>query len=209
FAGGYGQMRFASNPANAAFRAWAVDYQLRLLAAQPLAAGLFMDNSPGVPVLQTNATVESLANYSNDYAGLVNGIAVKIAPKWVLLNTAGGGIGSDPAISGTQGYFEEFYMRPLSQTTLQFESLAGQIARRTALRSPPPYAVIDSYPTGGSVTDPRTQIATLANYYLIGDPGSTFLAFFGGYEPPPSWTRHWGQAAAFNVGPPQETWSGL
>src|SRR5262249_7628758 len=59
----------------------------------------------------------------------------------------------------------------------------------------------------GSVTDPRTQIATLANYYLIGDPVSTFLDFFGGYEPPTSWTRHWVQAAAFNVGQPKDTWS--
>jgi hypothetical protein len=207
FAGGYGQMRFATNPANTVFQTWAVDYQLRLLASQPLAAGLFLDNSPGVPPLQTNVALESLANYSKDYAALVNGIAVKIAPKWVLLNTAGGGLGSDPAISRTQGYFEEFYLRPLAQNFQQFESLAGQIARRQALRSPAPYAVIDSYPTGGSVTDPRTQMATLANYYLIGDPVSTFLDFYGGYEPPTSWTRHWVPAAAFNVGQPKDTWS--
>jgi hypothetical protein len=207
FAGGYGQMRFATNPANTIFRTWAIDYQLRLLAGQPLAAGLFIDNSPGVPSLQSNVTVEPLANYSNDYAALVNGIAVKIAPKWVLLNTAGGGIGADPAIGRTQGYFEEFYLRPLAQTAQQFESLAGQVARRTGLHSPAPYAVIDSYPTGGSVTDPRTQMATLANYYLIGDPVSTFLDFYGGYEPPTSWTRHWVPAAAFNVGQPKDTWS--
>jgi hypothetical protein len=124
-----------------------------------------------------------------------------------LLNTAGGGLAADPAIRLTQGYFEEFVMRPLAQYYQQFEALAGQVARRNALRSPAPYAVIDTYPTGGSVTDPRTQLATLAAYYLIADPVSTFIDFYGGYEPATSWTRHWVPAAAFNIGQPRNTWS--
>jgi hypothetical protein len=207
FAGSYGQMRFAVNPSSADFRTWAGDYQVRLLQSQPLAAGLFMDNSSGAPPLPEHVALESLANYSTDFAALVNCIAVKIAPKWVLLNTANGGPAADPAIQGTQGYFEEFALRPLSQINQQFEALAAQVAGRTALRSPAPYAVIDSFPSGGSVTDPRTQLATLAAYYLIGDPVSTFLDFFGGYEPATSWTRHWVPAAAFNVGQPKTTWS--
>jgi hypothetical protein len=207
FAGSYGQMRFAVNPSSAAFRTWVGDYEVRLLKSQPLAAGLFIDNSSGVPPLPANVALESLANYSTNYAALVNCIGVMIAPKWVLLNTAGGGQASDPTISLTQGYYEEFYLRPLAQSFQQFEALAGQIAHRMALRSPAPYAVIDSYPSGGSVTDPRTQMATLASYYLIGDPVSTFLDFFGGYEPATSWTRHWVPAAAFNIGQPKNTWS--
>jgi hypothetical protein len=207
FAGTFGQMRFAANPSSTAFQAWAADYEIRLLKSQPLAAGLFIDNSAGLPPVPANVALESVANYASDYAALVNCIAVKIAPKWVMLNTGGGGPAADLAIRGTQGYFEEFALRPLAQYYQQFEALAGQVARRSALRSPAPYAVIDSYPTGGSVTDPRTQLATLAAYYLIADPVSTFLDFFGGFEPATSWTRHWTQAAAFNVGQPQATWS--
>jgi hypothetical protein len=207
FAGTFGQMRFAANPSSAAFQAWAADYETRLLKSEPLAAGLFIDNSAGLPPVPANVALESVANYASDYAALMNCIAVKIAPKWVLLNTGGGGPAADLAIRGTQGYFEEFALRPLAQYYQQFEALAGQVARRSALRSPAPYAVIDSYPTGGSVTDPRTQLATLAAYYLLADPVSTFLDFFGGFEPATSWTRHWTQAAAFNVGQPQDTWS--
>jgi hypothetical protein len=207
FAGSFGQMRFAANPASAAFEAWAADFEIRLLKSHPLAAGLFIDNSSGLVPLPHNVALESLANYSTEYAALVNCIAVKIAPKWVLLNTAGGGDASDPSIRGTQGYYEEFSLRPLAQYYQQFEALAGQVARRATLRSPAPYAVIDSFPAGGSVTDPRTEMATLAAYYLIGDPVSTFLDFFGGFEPSSPWTRHWVQAAAFNVGQPKDTWS--
>ena len=43
----YGQMRFATNPADGGFRNWAVDYARRFLAANPGADGLFLDNSYG------------------------------------------------------------------------------------------------------------------------------------------------------------------
>src|SRR5262249_25974842 len=71
----------------------------------------------------------------------------------------------------------------------------------------PPYAVLDSRPDGGSPTDPRTQIATLAYYYLLADPDRTFLMFYGGFEPGSPWIRHWSQAAAFDVGRPMARWS--
>ena len=61
--------------------------------------------------------------------------------------------------------------------------------------------------SGGSPTDPRTQIATLAYYYLLGNPDTTFLMFYGGHEPASPWSRHWSPAAAFNVGLPQGNWS--
>ncbi|HEX5273138.1 MAG TPA: hypothetical protein VFW33_21730, partial [Gemmataceae bacterium] len=44
-------------------------------------------------------------------------------------------------------------------------------------------SVLDSVPAGGSPTDPRTQIATLAEYYLLADPTRTFLDPFGGDAP--------------------------
>jgi hypothetical protein len=124
-----------------------------------------------------------------------------------MANTSGGQSVADGVISQNTGYFEEFALRPLAQGWEQFEDLANTIAHRAALRNPSPYAVLDSLPTGGSPTDGRTQLATLAEYYLLADPKNTFLDFYGGFEPATSWTRHWSPAAAYDVGQPIDTWS--
>jgi hypothetical protein len=134
-------------------------------------------------------------------------VARKIAPKWVLVNTAGGNTSAEPTIRRVQGYFEEFLIRPMFHNYNQFENLANTVANRMSMRSPAPYAVLDSHPMGGSSTDPRTQMATLAYYYLIQDPISTFLNFYGGYEPSTSWSRHWVDAVSYDVGQPVGTWS--
>jgi hypothetical protein len=207
FYGSYGQMRFATNPSSGAFRDWAVDYQVRFLSEQPLAAGLFMDNSTGkVPVKAANV-LEPVSTYGTDYGALLNAIGRAIAPRWVLANTAGGLSDADAVVRQNLAYYEEFAIRPLAHTYAQFESLAALVARRTALRAPAPYAVLDSLPTGGSPTDSRTQLATLAYYYMLADPETTFLNFYGGFEPATSWTRHWSPAVAFDVGQPLGLWS--
>jgi len=93
---------------------------------------------------------------------------------------------------------EEFALRPLAANRQQFEDIAAMIRRRQLLTAPSSYMVLDSLPTGGSPTDPRTQIATLAYYYLVGNPDSTFLMFYGGDDPNSSWREHWSPAAAYN-----------
>jgi hypothetical protein len=207
FAGNYGQMRFATNPSDAGFLSWAVAYNTQYLNSQPLAAGLFVDNSPGAPLVPAGASVEPLATYSQDYAAVLDAIGKAVAPRWLLTNTAGGGSSADAVIQTAQGYFEEFNIAALANNYQKFESLAAQVAHRAALTSPAPYAVIDSLPTGGLATDPRTQLATLAYYYEVADPATTFLDFFGGSSPGSSWTQHWAQAAAYNIGQPTGTWS--
>ena len=52
-----------------------------------------------------------------------------------------------------------------------------------------------------------TQIATLAEYYLLADPTSTFLDPFGGYAPATSWDQHFFNAINYNVGKPAGPWS--
>jgi hypothetical protein len=203
----YGPMRFATDPGDAAFRSWAADYDVRYLNANPLAAGLFLDNSGGKAPAAAGSVTEPVASYATDYASLLYEIGRAIAPRWVLANTAGGGADAGPTIQRVQGYYEEFAIRPLAHNYQQFEGLAGLVANRAALASPPPYAVLDSYPQGGSPTDPRTQLATLAYYYLLADPGTTFLDFYGGYEPSTSWARHWSPAAAYDIGQPAAAWS--
>jgi hypothetical protein len=205
----YGQMRLAANPSSPEFRRWAVDYHVRFLGRQPLAGGLFMDNSEGIAPVQAADVREPVADYARDYGALLGAISKAVAPRWVLANTAGGRDRADPVIRQAPAYFEEFAIRPLANTYLQFEDLAELVARRAALTSPPPYAVIDSLPQRGDPTDPQTQLATLAYYYLLADPDATFLTFYGGHEPGTTWRRHWVPAAAYDVGRPAGRWSRL
>ena len=104
-------------------------------------------------------------------------------------------------------YFEEFALRPLAATYQQFENTASLFARREALQAPRSYTVLDSLPTCGSPTDPRTRIGALAYYYLLADPNATFLMTWGGEEPASAWSRHWFDAIAFDVGQPKGGWS--
>jgi hypothetical protein len=207
FYGHYGQMRFGVNVSNAALRAWAVNYSQRYLASRPFASGLFVDNSIGSPLVDPQQVLEPVSSYAADYGSLLNAIGRAIAPRWILANTAGAGTRADAIVRQNTAYYEEFAIRPLSHNYRNFEDVAALIARRQALQSPSPYAILDSLPAGGSPTDPRTQIATLAYYYLLADPERTFLNFYGGFEPSTSWTRHWSPAVQYNVGRPLGGWS--
>jgi hypothetical protein len=201
FAGYYGQMRFATNPADRGFRAWCVDYNRRLLQLHPLAGGLFLDNSNGKPQVTAADVREPVKTYAADFGKLVHAVAGSIAPKLVLENTAAGQLNADAVIRQNPAYFEEFAIRPLANPWPLFEDLAATVARRAKLTSPPPYAVIDSHPQKGDPLDPRMQLGTLACYYLLADPDSTFLMINGGNEPATPWKRHWVEAAAGRRGP--------
>jgi hypothetical protein len=205
----YGQMRPAANPSSAEFRKWAVDYHVRKAKQEPLAAGFFMDNSAGKPFVEAADVREPLADYAKDYGGLLAEISKAVAPRWVMGNSAGGPTYSDIVIRQNPAYLEEFAIRPLQHNFMQFEDLAATVARRARLTSPSPLGVLDGFPAGGDPTDPRTQLATLAEYYLLADPDSTFLMFFGGHEPATTWRRHWAPAAAYDVGRPTAPWSRL
>ncbi len=205
FYSNYGQMRFATNPSNASFQTWMVQYMQQLLQSAPFSDGLFIDNSNTPPPLPGNNILESLANYGTDYATLLNKIAVALGPtKLVMPNTYTPGV-----IQQTAGFFEEVALKPLAHTYDQFESVAGKIATWEASRSPAPLAVLDMDASGGSPTDPRTEMAGLAYYYLLADPQNTFIDPFGGDEPGSDLTRHWFNALTFNVGQPVGPWSML
>jgi hypothetical protein len=203
----YGQMRWAANPASPEFRAWAVDYHQRMLGKQPRASGLFMDNSEGKAPVEAAQVQESVAGYAQDYGIMLAEIDRALAPRWILANTAGGFAHADAVIRNNPAYFEEFAIRPLANNYLQFEDLAQLISRRMQLTKPAPYGVIDSLPQRGEPTDERMLLATLAYYYLLADPDSTFLMFYGGHEPSSPWRRHWTAAAARDVGQPIGAWS--
>jgi hypothetical protein len=203
----YGPMRFVTSPAHPAFRQWAAQRQQKLLAEQPLAAGLFMDNSGGKLYHKATDVVEPVAGFSRQYGALMAEIARSIAPRWILLNTEGGEEAADQVIRHNPAYLEEFALKPLAMHWPAFENLLGKIDRRSRLTNPPPLGVIDSHPDGGAPDDPRTLMATLAAYYLMADPDSTCLMFFGGAETGTTWRRHWAPAAAYDVGPPMARWT--
>jgi hypothetical protein len=204
----YGQMRPATNPSNANLRAWLVNYEERFLASHPLSDGIFVDNSGGKSPVTGQAVLENTLNYTADYATLISQLSKALAPKWVLVNTSNGTSATNAIVGGANAYFEEFALRPLSGTYQQFEDLANAVAtRQNSHGSTPPYAILDSLPVGGSPTDPRTQLATLAEYYLLADPKYTFLDFYGGYAPNSQWSQHFTKAVNVNVGQPRGDWS--
>jgi hypothetical protein len=203
----YGQSRYATNVGNASFQQWAADFTQRLLQANPQANGVFMDNSLAKIALDPNSLVESITNYTNDYATTLAKIDAKIAPDWVLANTSGGGLAVDALAKAGISYLDESAIRPLAASYSQFEDVAADLERRLALGNDSTYAVLDSLLTNGSPTDPRTQLATLTYYYLVADPNRTMLMINGGAEPNSDWSRHWTNAVNFNVGAPQGSWS--
>jgi hypothetical protein len=197
----YGQMRFVTNPSDPNVRRWAADYHVRLLSGNALADGVFMDNATGRVPFPGISVLEPTNTFSADSGALMGAISRAIQPKWVMANTAGGREDASAIAANSVGAFEEFLLRPMQANWSEVGDAVNLINSRLAPGGAP-YLVIDSYPAGGSSTDPRTLTATLAYYYLVADPERTFLMFFGGYNPSSTWTQHWTPAAAVDVGAP-------
>jgi hypothetical protein len=204
FQPGYGQMRFATNPAGAGVADWASDYLKRFLGSQPMADGVFLDNSSGRSPVQNVSVLEPAGDYATQFAALLAKASAALSPKWVLANSAGNYAESDKVFASVAAGMEEFLIRAQSHTFSQFQDVAAAVARRLPTGK---YLVLDSLASGGDPTDGRTQLATLAYYYLLADPKQTFLMFYGGNEPSTSWTRHYSKAVEVNVGQPLGTWS--
>jgi hypothetical protein len=112
----------------------------------------------------------------------------------------------DSIIQQAPAYFYEFGIRAESQNYWSFLNVATEVGEWQSLNAPAPIGVLDALPAGGSMTDPRTEISTLADYYLLADPKSTFLNLWGGSDPAGDWSSHWFGALAYNVGTPTGTW---
>jgi hypothetical protein len=194
-------MRFVTNPSASAVRHWAADYHERLLDGIPLADGVFMDNATGKLPFPGVSVLEPTAAFADDSGALMSAVSRAIAPRWVLANTAGGATTADAVVAGSAAAFEEFLIRPMSANWSEVGDAAALAARRLNAAGSP-LLVIDSSPEGGSRIDARTQVATLAYYYLLADPDRTFLMFFGGDSPSSAWAEHWSPAVNVDVGAP-------
>ncbi len=202
----YGPNRFATNVGNATFQAWAVDYHVRAIKAQPLADGFFVDNSVGKIDIDPAGLKESLASYSNDYGQLLGTINRRLGyGKWLLANTAGSGTAGEPIARAGVSMLEEFSLRPVSANHVQLDDLGAMLAYRRQLSGGTAYEILDSLPQGLDANDPRVQLATLAMYYMVADPNLSMLMINGGNEPNSAWTRHWIGAIKYDVGRPLGT----
>jgi Bacterial Ig domain len=199
----YGQMRFVSNPSSVGFSRWASAYHTDLLRSQPLADGVFLDNSNGRLPFGTTRVVEGTTTYGTDYAEVVAAIGRTIGSKLVISNTAGGNADATPVTEESSGVFEEFLLRPTEVSWSGFNDVANLVSSRVSADSPSPYVILDSHPGTFRVTDERVRMGTLSYYYLLADPNKTMLMFFGGYSPSASWQETWIPAATTNVGQPR------
>ncbi len=206
----YGQMRFVVNPASAAVKLWNAESQTRTLQQNPQADGLFLDNSHGKLPFAGTPVKESVASFTQDYAALVASVTKAIAPKWTVSNTSGSIAEGDPVAKASTAVFEEFALRPNSSNWAQVKDIADLVARRLASDSPSPYVILDTYSGGVAMDDPRSQMGSLAYYYLLADPDKTFLMFNGGQSPAAPWRSVWVPAATVDVGKPtgaMTTWA--
>ncbi|MCZ2343330.1 MAG: hypothetical protein LC104_16280 [Bacteroidales bacterium] len=199
----YGPMRYVVNPSSPAVQQWAAQYQSRLLAANPIVDGLFVDNSNGRLPTGGAALIESTDNYKAEYVSLLATVRDTAFNKLIFTNTVGGLADAVPVAVESTGVIEEFALRPMQATWSGVLDIAKLVSDRLNADIPVPYVVLDTYPGGGgSVSDPRTQLGALAYYYLMADPDRTMIMFFGGDNPAADWDKTWIHAAEVNVGRP-------
>ncbi len=199
----YGQMRFMVNPSSAAIKQWNVEYHLKFLQQNPQADGLFIDNSHGKLPFVGTPVLEPVASFTQEFAALIGAITKAVAPKWTVSNTAGSIEEGDPVTRASTAAFEEFALRPNTSSWATVRDIADLLARRLNSDNPSPYVILDTYSGNAvAVNDPRSQMASLAYYYLLADPDKTFLMFNGGQEPAAPWQSVFVPAATVDVGRP-------
>lgn len=195
----YGQMRFVTNHAGVNEQRWAADYHRRLMAANPLADGVFLDNSNGKLPFAGTPVKEAVSGFTEDLAAAVGAVRRALPGKWVVSNTAGSIAEGDPIARESTAVLEEFLLRPNDHNWSNLIDMQDRVNRRLATGS---HAILDTHPGSGSLTTERTRMGSLAYYYLLGDPDETFLMFAGGFRPSAAWNTVFVPAATHDVGRP-------
>lgn len=198
----YGQMRFVTNPSSVAVEKWAADYHERLLDANPLADGVFLDNSHGKLPFAGTPVKESVATFTDDLAAAIGAITRALPGKWVVSNTAGSIKEANAIAEQSTAAMEEFLLRPNDHNWSAVLDTKNLVDGRLASDSPSPYVILDTLPGSGDVKTERTRMGALSYYYLLADPVKTFLMFFGGYSPSAAWDKVFVPAATYDVGQP-------
>jgi hypothetical protein len=178
-------------------------------AAHLLAGAAMLSREPGVRLVALSDAIETppagpvaQGPYLNA-AALVEKVWKSVSPKLVFANTVGSQTEGNTVAAKLPGVVEEFLLRPTEASWSTFNTVAGLVAGRLGSADPSPYLIMDSHPGTTSASDPRTQLGTLAYYYLLADPERTFLMMFGGSSPSSPWSGEWITAAETEIGQPQ------
>lgn len=200
----YGQMRFVTNPGSTVLQSWAGQYHVGLLAANPLADGVFLDNQNGKLPFTASSVLESTRDYSTQAASLVASVRSALGSRFVVANTVGARAEANAVGRAAGITLEEFAIRPTVASWATVNDVVDLLRQRLA-GDDKPLVILDSHPGGTLPTDARTQLGVLAYYYIVADPEQTLLMFFGGSSPAAGWDKKFTAAATVDVGQPQET----
>ena len=85
----------------------------------------------------------------------------------------------------------------MSASYMKFEEFASYYSQMESVTTPPAYVVLDVNPDL-SLSDPRFQIAALADYYLLAIPNRSFFQFDG--DTTGNWQNHFFPAITYDVG---------
>ncbi len=201
----YGQMRFVANPTSDAYKDWSAGYHSDLLAAAPLADGIFLDNASGRIPFNGTPVYESTANFKADSAAVIDAIRSATGGKAIVANTAGGRTDANAITEAAGIAYEEFLLRPNAANWAQVNDVANIVNGRLA-SNPDAAVILDSLPASKlKMTDPRTQLGALSYYYLLADSERTYLMIWGGFAPSAAWSQKWIPAVEYNVGQATES----
>jgi len=219
---GYGPRRYGTRPGNPGFVKWVVDSNQRMLAANPYATGLFVDNSGGgqatqcPPVVECNEALTTL----QDYAALLSTLRGAVYPDIIVPNTAiygtftsddpiivASGVADGPgATTGTGANFYEFGLRPYQDGRQGFAGYLAVAQHHEGLTSEKPYDIWDTFPgnasgQGISYADPNLWTSEVSEYLMLAGP-HTMLSLHLGDEPLGTPSKHWAPVVAYNFGQP-------
>ncbi len=203
FFAAYGQMRFATNPASADLKRWAPDFTARFLAKNPEADGIFLDNTFGRIPMDEKTLIESTTNYGDNMATIASAVNTRIAPKWILANISGSGVNAEPYAKAGISLIDEFALRPFAHNWANVQDVTDWLNKRLQLIGNRGSVILDTYTPNANWADSRTQLSSLAYYYLLADADRTMVMFQGGQSPNTSWSQHWTDAAKYNIGKPK------
>ena len=192
----YGQMRFVTNPSRPTCGSGPPTTTCGCSSANPLADGIFMDNSTGKLPFPGIAGARADRDTSATIPALVAAVSRAIAPKWVLANTAGGGRDARRrSRPGPAGGFEEFLLRPLHANWSEV-GRRGRTWSHARLRAGGCAVPGDRHASAAAVRrpTPRTQLATLPTTTSSPTRTARSSCSSAATNPSSSWTEHWSPA---------------
>jgi len=199
--------RIASNPGNANYRAWKLDWLEKEMGDRY--DGVFVDNTsfssiPAFPTIESGGTIaeyptDAGTSFGNDVLKLFAEFKARFGNSKVQVPNVSSLPDDTRVYPYVWGIFREHLLRP--SQTVWFPTIDKNIADSTAA------GVANVLHSGAN--DERSAMATLALFYLVKNE-TTYLAPYNNWGKPEltTWTidprlNQWWEAIAYNVGQPK------